>query len=180
VTTAGGTATSGSNFNVILPPAPTISSFSPTSGPIGAAVTILGTNFTGATSVKFNGTAATFTVVSATRIDTAVPSGATSGKISVTTPLGTGTSAGNFTISAPKITSFSPTSGPVGTVVTILGSNFTGATLVVFNKTTAPIFTVVSATRIDATVPAGATSGKIKVTTPGGTAQSGSNFSVTP
>ena len=53
--------------------APTITSFSPTSGPVGATVTINGTNFTGATSVKFNGVTATFIVNSATKITATVP-----------------------------------------------------------------------------------------------------------
>ena len=45
----------------------------PTSGKVGAAVKILGTNLTGATSVTFNGTAAVFKVVSASLITTTVP-----------------------------------------------------------------------------------------------------------
>jgi uncharacterized repeat protein (TIGR03803 family) len=58
----------------------------PTSGKVGAAVKILGTNLTGATSVSFNGTAATFKVVSSSEITTTVPVGATSGFVKVTTP----------------------------------------------------------------------------------------------
>jgi hypothetical protein len=81
-------------------PAPTISSFAPTSGSAGTSVTITGTNFTGATAVKFNGTAATFAVNSATQITATVASGATSGPISVTTPGGTATSASSFTITS--------------------------------------------------------------------------------
>jgi uncharacterized protein (TIGR03437 family) len=53
---------------------------------VGAAVRILGSDLTGATSVSFNGTAATFTVVSATEITTTVPPGATTGKVRVVTP----------------------------------------------------------------------------------------------
>lgn len=53
------------------------------------AVTILGTDLTGATSVTFNGTAATFTVVSASQIKTTVPTGATTGAVEVTTPSST-------------------------------------------------------------------------------------------
>lgn len=93
------------------------SPFAPTFGPVGTVVTITGTNFTGATAVTFNGTAATsFTVVSDTSITATVPDGATTGAIAVTTPDGTATSATSFTVS-PTITSFTPTSGPVGTVV---------------------------------------------------------------
>ena len=61
----------------------------PTSGKAGAAVKILGTNLTGATSVSFNGTVATFTVVSRYLITTTVPVGASSGKVRVVTPSGT-------------------------------------------------------------------------------------------
>ena len=59
------------------------------SGRVGAAVRILGTDLTGATSVSFNGTAAAFTVVSASEIATTVPTGATSGTVEVVTPGGT-------------------------------------------------------------------------------------------
>ena len=162
--------------------APTVTGFSPTSGPVGTSVTINGTNLTGATAVTFNGTnQPTFTVVSATQITAAVPAGATSGPIAVTTAAGTATSAADFTVTlpAPTITGFTPTSGPVGTNVTINGTNFTGATAVTFNSTSQPAFTVVSATQITAAVPAGATTGKIHVTTPGGTANSAANFTVT-
>ena len=79
--------------------APTVTSFTPPSGPVGTSVTIAGTNFTGATAVKFNGMAATtFTVNSATQITATVPTDATTGMISVTTPSGTGTSSSSFTV----------------------------------------------------------------------------------
>jgi uncharacterized repeat protein (TIGR03803 family) len=60
----------------------------PTSGKVGASVIILGNGFNGATGVRFNGTVATFTVVSATEIKTNVPVGATSGTVRVTTATG--------------------------------------------------------------------------------------------
>jgi outer membrane protein assembly factor BamB len=82
------------------------------------------------------------------------------------------------TVAAPTVGSFTPTSGPVGTTVTVTGSNFTGATGVMFAGTPAS-FTVVGDTRIDATVPAGAGSGPIAVTTAGGTATSSAAFTVT-
>jgi uncharacterized repeat protein (TIGR03803 family) len=63
---------------------------------VGSAVDILGTDLTGATHVRFNGTAARFTVVSASEISTTVPAGATSGYIEVTTPGGKLASDGPF------------------------------------------------------------------------------------
>jgi uncharacterized repeat protein (TIGR03803 family) len=60
----------------------------PTSGKVGKAVKILGTDLTGSTSVTFDGTAATFTVVSRSEIITTVPTGATTGAVEVTTPSG--------------------------------------------------------------------------------------------
>jgi hypothetical protein len=57
-----------------------------TSGAVGAGVNILGSDLTGTTSVTFNGTAATFTVVSRYLITTTVPAGATTGKVHVVTP----------------------------------------------------------------------------------------------
>jgi hypothetical protein len=94
--------------------APIISAFAPASGTVGAAVTVTGSNFSGATEVAFNGTPATsFAVISATEISAAVPAGATTGKITVATAVGAGVSADDFVITAsgggtPPIT-FHPT-----------------------------------------------------------------------
>jgi uncharacterized protein (TIGR03437 family) len=61
----------------------------PSFGKVGRVVRILGNNLTGTTSVTFNGTSATFTVVSDSHIEATVPTGATSGMIEVTAPSGT-------------------------------------------------------------------------------------------
>lgn len=165
--------------------APTITSFTPTSGPIGTVVTITGTNFTNpdVTAVTFNGVPATFTPpASDTSMTASVPTGATDGPIAVTNADGTATSATNFDVTpspVPTITSFTPTSGAVGTAVTITGTGFTGATAVTFGGVAATTFTVDSDTQIAATVPTGAMTGPIAVTTPGGTATSTTDFTVT-
>jgi uncharacterized repeat protein (TIGR03803 family) len=70
----------------------------PTSGAVGAAVTILGTKLTGATSVSFNGTAAVFILKSKFEITTTVPVGATTGTVQVVTPGGTLSSNVPFTV----------------------------------------------------------------------------------
>jgi hypothetical protein len=78
----------GTAFNLAVRLGPFVETL-PTSGNVGAKVVILGTNLTGATSVSFNGTAATFTVVSKSEIKASVPVGATTGKVKVVTPHGT-------------------------------------------------------------------------------------------
>ena len=115
-------------------------SFNPTSGPIGATVTIYGTAFSTTPSqntVTFNGTAATVVSSTATKIVTTVPTGATTGLISVATSGSPVSSAAAFTVTVssgvPTISSFSPTAGAPGTAVTINGTNF--QTLAVTNKT---------------------------------------------
>jgi uncharacterized repeat protein (TIGR03803 family) len=70
----------------------------PTAGAVGKPVAILGNNLSGATGVTFNGTPATFTVVSDTEITTTVPSGATTGSVRVVTPGGTLTSNVDFRV----------------------------------------------------------------------------------
>ena len=176
------------NANVCLkayvaPVVPTVTSFLPTSGPVGTAVSLTGTGFSDATAVAFNGApAATFTVVNATQITATVPAAATTGTIAVTSPAGSATSATSFTVvPAPSITSFTPTSGPVGTSVTLTGTGFLDATGVRFHGTASwAACEVLSDTQITATVPAGATTGTIAVAAPGGTGRSSTSFTVTP
>ena len=145
---------------------------------MGAAVKILGTNLTGATSVTFNGTAAVFKVVSSSEITTTVPVGASTGFVTVTTPSGTLNSNVAFRVT-PQIKSFTPTSGPVGTSVVITGVGLTQTTKVIFGGVAATSFTVNSDTQVTATVPTGVKTGKIAITTPGGTATSSGAFTVT-
>jgi len=93
VTTGTTTLTSSQPFKV----QPTITSFSPASGPVGTAVTINGTGLMQATRVAFNGISASFTK-SDILITATVPTGATTGKIAVTTKGGDATSATVFTV----------------------------------------------------------------------------------
>ena len=94
---------------------PTITSFSPASGPVGTSVVVTGTNFTGTTSVTFNGTVAPgFTVDSPTQLTVNVPGGATTGVITVTNGSGQASSATSFTVTfAPVVvTTAGPTTAP--------------------------------------------------------------------
>src|SRR5262249_11801610 len=144
---------------------------------VGTKVIILGTDLTGTTSVSFDGTVAAFTVVSASEITAKVPTGASTGIIKVTTPTKTLSTRIPFLV-IPQVLSFIPTSGPAGTMVTITGVSFTGTTEVTFGGISATSFTVNSDTEVTAIVPAGAKTGKIAITTPGGTATSASKFTV--
>jgi hypothetical protein len=128
--------------------------------------------------VSFNGTPASFTVVSDTYLTATVPAGATTGFVNVTTPGGTLKSNRAFLVT-PTILSFSPAGGKIGTTVTITGSGLTGATKVTFGGK-ASLFTVNNSSKITATVPTGAKTGTIVVTTAGGTATSATSFTVTP
>lgn len=179
VVNQSGSGTSDAVF--VVATNPIINDFSPTNGAPGTIVVIDGINFNGATAVKFSDTNAAFSVTSPTQINATVPTGATTGPISITTPKGTGVSANRFTVNAgvPGIASFTPTVGLPGTSVTLEGLNFTGATAVKFNGTNAP-FSVTAPTQILCTVPAGATTGPISVTTPAGTGFSAAKFIVAP
>jgi hypothetical protein len=146
-------------------PLPVITSFTPTSAKRGDTVSIFGSGFTGATTVRFGGIWAQIVNSSDTAIRAIVDTGAT-GNVSVTTPFGTAYKAGFTFISdttslpdttAPVITSFTPTSGKKGTVVTIFGSHLTGVFAVRFGGVLADSIRVVSDTVMQAVVDTGAT-----------------------
>ncbi|PYP86487.1 MAG: hypothetical protein DMG65_18755, partial [Candidatus Angelobacter sp. Gp1-AA117] len=95
-TPGGGPLKTTTRFTVT----PAIASFAPTLGSVGTGVTITGTTFTGATAVSFHGVASTFTVSNSGTVTATVPTGASTGPITVTTLDGTATSAANFTVSS--------------------------------------------------------------------------------
>ena len=167
--TTAGVASNGLLFAV--GPLPVIASFSPGVGPVGSTVLLTGTNLTGTFTVRFNGSGASFTVLSATSISAVVPAGATTGTISLATPIGATSSAGTFVVGVPfpSISGLSPSGGPVGTVLTLTGHNLLGTSSVLFGGTPAA-FTVLNATTATATVPNGLGLGLavVTLTTPGG------------
>lgn len=161
--------------------APVVTSFTPSSGASTTAVTINGTGFSAtpaSNSVSFNGIAATVSSATTTKLVVAVPTGATTGKIGVTVAGQTGQSGSNFVVK-PKITGFSPGSGSAGTTVTINGDGFSGTpganTVTFYNNKTATVVSA-SVSQLVVTVPAGTTTGTIKVAVGGNTATSASNF----
>ncbi len=183
VTSPGGTSPTSAADKYSYFPAPTVTSINPIAGPTAGAtlVTITGTNLTGATAVSFGSNAATnVTVVSASQITATTPAGsAGTVDVTVTTPGGTSATgtADHYTYTArPTITQVAPIAGPTGggTSVTITGTNLTGATAVSFGSNAATNVTVVSASQITATTPAGsAGTVDVTVTTPGGTSATG-------
>ncbi len=167
-------------FTVIGNSDPYISSFGPPAGTVGTSVSITGVHFTAGMSVKFNGTAASgFTVTDPNQVDVTVPSGATTGFITVgTAGAATNSSPGIFYL-PPNITSFSPSGGRAGTNVVIRGTSFTGATAVKFGSLIAS-FVVDSNSQITAVAPNNVVNGAIRVEAPGGTNITSTNFLVVP
>ena len=180
--TQGNYIASTSPVVAVIIAAPTITSISPSIGFNGTSVTITGTNFLGATAVKFGGIAATsFTVDSDTQITAIAP--ADSGKVSVTvtTPSGIATAPVLFTYSTalPTTTSITPPGGFSGNTVTITGTNFFLGATVKFGAYTATGVVVNSAASITATVPAGPAGGSVVaviVSTGNGPSPSGVQF----
>jgi predicted RNA-binding protein with TRAM domain len=98
-TNADGTGAASAPSNAVIPgEAPTITSFSPTSGPVGSVVTIVGTNLENATVTFGGGIEGTLKKDTATKIKVFVPSGALNNKIAVTTPGGTTQTATKFKV----------------------------------------------------------------------------------
>ncbi|RYD95374.1 MAG: hypothetical protein EOP54_15905, partial [Sphingobacteriales bacterium] len=179
VTTAERSVTAINGYDYAL--GPTITSLSPASGSTaGGTVTITGTNFTGVTAVTFGGVAVTILTVSSTSIIVAVPANSAGAKdVVVTTAEGSTTAINGYTYgSAPTISALFPPSGRItdGSSVTIIGTNFNGATMVTFGGVAAMIH-VIYPTTISVTLPANSVGVKdVVVTTPGGSVTATGGF----
>jgi hypothetical protein len=185
VTTAGGSNQPGPADEFTFIAVPSVTQISPRKGPVtgGTVVTITGSGFTDANEVMFGETGTSFTVNSDTSITALAPAneGPDTSPVRVVSPGGTSTASGldQFTyVAAPTITNFTPRSGGPGTAVVISGTHLSGATTVTFAGKAA-VMTSDSGTKITAKVPAGAKSGRVRVTTAGGTATSPVAFTVT-
>ncbi len=172
----GATAVTFGHFLV----APRITEFSPTSASPGAVVTIEGFNLEGATAILINGTNTNFRVNSPTQAQAVVPVGATSGPISITTPVGVARTRGSFTVTAnePFITSISPTRGAPGDQIKLEGLNFSGVKFVKFGSLVSG-FAVNSSSQIQTEVPVSAATGPISIATAFGTNVTDTVFVVT-
>jgi len=202
VENAAGRTFAGSPFTVTPVPAFAApgSQFSPANGNAGATVTLNGFNFnvTGL-SVKFGAVTATVTAANARQIQVQVPPGLVTGgatstnvKITVATDQGTVVSDDDFraeqAVPAPAfVTSgseFTPRNGTIGDQVTLNGTNFNTSPVVFFGTVQAALDGAPTATVIKVKVPSGVTppgtpkAVRISVTTPGGTATSSVNYTV--
>ena len=160
--------------------------FTPGSGDVGTQVTIYGTGFSlnpGQNTVAFNGATAQIISNDATQIVTSVPPGATTGPITITTPTGSAVSRTPFIISPPPtITDITPNIGVAGDSVTITGTDFATVAsdnVVKFVNTVSEVTSAISTT-LQTSVPVGATSGHVSVTTTSGSATSDGDFFVPP
>ena len=176
VTTTTGSATTSFSVNAS---APVLSTLSPTSGPVTRLVTITGNGFSttaGLNEIRFNGVTATTLSATATTLTTQVPSGASTGPVTVT--IGELVSNGlTFTVAnagpPPTLTAVSPNVGSVqgGQQTTLTGTGFVSGTTVKIGNKPASVLTLVSATTMIVQVPASVVGpADVVVTNPNGDA----------
>jgi hypothetical protein len=182
VVTAGGITSNSVNFIVGTPP--TISYSNPVDGPVGTSVSIVGNYFgstQGSSTITFNGTTATPTRWSNTQIVVPVPSGASTGLVTITVG-GMASNRVNFIVGTPPTISYTnPATAPVGNSITVVGNYFSssqGSSTITFNGISATP-TSWSNTQVVVPVPAGASTGPL-VATVGGMTGNRVNFTVPP
>jgi hypothetical protein len=162
-----GERTVGPVFTVV--PLPAITSLAPSSGPVGATVTITGTNFSSILAenqVSFNGVPAVISSATNTNLIVTVPKGAATGNVTVTT--NNQKSLGSpFSVQSLGISLLTPNNGLDGTVVVITGTGFStnpAQDIVNFTGSTVPAkITAATATQLTVTVPTGSASGVVTV-----------------
>lgn len=186
--TTGGGISNAETFTYV-PPAPTLTKISPSTGTTdgGTSVTLTGTNLASASAVDFGSVAGTVTSDTATSITVTSPAGA-AGQVGVTVKTAGGTSnreAYTYVVPQPALTGIKPSSGPVagGTTVTLTGTNLANASSVDFGSGNAGTITSDTATSITVTSPASTSSTggpvSVTVTTAGGTSN-GETFTYVP
>ncbi len=146
-------------------------------------ITITGSDMQDLVSIRFDTTAASFSSVfnTASAVFTSVPANAKYGQQVITLTNSAGKTAQlNFTVvqPAPVINGFNPANAPEGDTVTISGSVLTNIQSVLIGSTAVPVIDSSSATNIKIRIPAGASTGLLKIMTAGGTATSSSLLTV--
>ena len=149
-----------------------ITGITPATGAVGSSIVISGANFGSTNFVFINGQAATVTAQSSTSITATVPTGATSGPVTVVSDYGISTSPTNFTVTlaVPTISKLSASALPVGGTLTITGTNLSTTSSVQFGGGVSAKPASSSASTVSVIVPAGASSGPVTVVTSGGSA----------
>jgi uncharacterized repeat protein (TIGR03803 family) len=180
LTANGGSTADSGNFYSLTPRNPLLSVI--VAGPVwvspGDPVEILGNDLNEVVNVEFAGVQAQFQPGSDTYLTATVPSDAIDGLITVSLANGQQIESQRVVHILPVITNLDPSSGPVGREVAIVGGGFAGTMKVTFGGVKATTFSVDSPRMIVATVPAGAKTGKVTVTTHNGTATSKETFTV--
>lgn len=173
VTTRAGTSARVSTDRFSFLARPSIASITPAAGPLagGTRVVLKGARLQNVTAVTFGGVAGTSLHRSgATRIEVTAPPHA-AGPVTVRVVAPHGSASSYFTYAPPAVSSLSPAHGSMrgGTLVTLSGTGFTGATSVLFDGTPAADFTVHSDSVITATSPSHGSAGPVgvQVTAPG-------------
>lgn len=168
-------------FTVLeTPPVPKIDSVSPTKALPGASVIISGVNFSLVNSVKFGNVSASYspTLDTQHKLQVVVPMNAGPGSQYITVFNPNGKDSVQFNVDySPVVTSFSPSAAKSGDLVTVSGVRFTGASSVKLGSTSTS-FTVVNDSTITFTVPNGAVSGAISVTTSYGSVTTKNSLSI--
>jgi uncharacterized repeat protein (TIGR01451 family) len=191
VTVGSSSGTSSSDF-IVVGLGPYISSVSPNLGSPGDNIYIYGWHLTNSVNpltptVRFNGLLAPDVTgfASGDQLRVRVPNGATTGPITVTTTRGSSNSPTPFTLTGtgPYISGFSPNYGAPGTVVQVSGVHFSAypsSTTVSFNGKLGTNVVITQDTFLTVNVPAGATTGRITVTSPAGSHTNANLFYVQP
>lgn len=187
VTTSRGSFTTKEPFVIVEAMPPVITGFSPTNGPPGTLVELFGRHLAGIVSVEFNGVEAIKSDICPVEYpcpQAEVPRTATTGPIKVTTRYGSYMTSDPFVVTAlpgpPVISSFAPRHGPATTRVVIFGSNLIHIAGITFNGTQASIPPSSESVSCSTSVPFGATTGPITLTTETGTYTSLESFVVEP
>lgn len=157
---------------------PSITSFTPSTGVAGTSVTCEVEDTGTVTAATLNGVPITvFSQPSSTSFIFTVPAGATSGRLVLTSALGTATSASDFVVPVPTITGFGPTEGVEGTPV-VIAVTFTDTISAVSLNGVEAVFSRPSSGSVLMFVPAGATTGQIVIEASNGTSVSADPFTV--
>ncbi len=170
-----GVAYAAQKFTILeAPKIPTITSVKPETAFPGDNITITGINFKSVSSVTFGTVSAIYSITDSTKLNITVPPDITGVNQIITVSAPTGSDTISFVVNyAPIITSFSPSQAHEGDLITVSGKRFTGATSVTLGSLSTT-FNVANDSTLTFTVPSGAISGNITVTTPNGSATSAS------